>query len=153
VCVLVKTDRLQPSPGGFNLKTESFGAKYNLCHDQKYRDQPLLGYGSGFLVAPDIVATAGHCINEKLDESEICVLFDFEVTKDKVETFRRPEQIYYVAQKLKWVVEKSGADYGFIRLDRPVGIAPLSIAPHDPKNGTQVYVVGHPVGLPKKLAD
>jgi hypothetical protein len=154
VCMFVETTRLQPAPGGYVLQTASFGAKYNLCSGQRFRDQPLLGYGSGFLVRPDVVATAGHCVNDDFDVTKICVLFDFEVGANGVDKFRKASQVYFVAERLKFVEEPNGADYGFVRLDRPVaGVKPLTIAAGDPKFGAPVYVVGHPVGLPKKLAD
>jgi hypothetical protein len=152
VCVLVETKRLQPAPGGYALQTESFGAKYNLCPGQRFRDQPLVGYGSGFLVAPDVIATAGHCI-EGFDVSSVCALFDFELRNNRVELARPSSEVYFVAEVLRIVVESEGADYALVRLDRPVrGVEPLPVRAHDVVLGEPVYVVGHPVGLPKKVA-
>jgi hypothetical protein len=154
VCVLVPPDRLQPAPGGYLLKTEAFGPRYNLCSGQRFREQPLLGYGSGFLVAPDVIATAGHCVlHDGIDPLSACVLFDFEVRGGGVERFRPISAVYFMTEVLKATVESHGADYALVRLDRPVtGIGPLRIRPERVADHAPIYVVGHPVGLPKKVA-
>jgi hypothetical protein len=152
VCVLVETTRLQPAPGGHVLQTEPFGAKYNLCPGQRFRDQPLLGYGTGFLVAPDVIATAGHCV-AGYDVSQICALFDFELRNNQVDITRPADKVYYATEVLTYRVESDGADYALVRLDRAVrGAKPLSLREQDAVLGEPVYVVGHPVGLPKKVA-
>ena len=117
-----------------------------------YRDQPLLGYGSGFLVAQDVIATAGHCV-EGFNISGICTFFDFEMRNHKIELTRQPSEVYYAVEALKVVIDPDGTDYALVQLDRPVsGVMPLAIIAGDVTLGTPVYVIGHPVGLPKKVA-
>ena len=49
--------------GTSTLATEGFGDSNDLCQTERFRDQPIGAFCSGFLVAPDIIATAGHCVN------------------------------------------------------------------------------------------
>ena len=46
------------------IQTQNFGTARNLCPNEKFCEQPTGAFCSGFLVAPDIIATAGHCVNE-----------------------------------------------------------------------------------------
>jgi len=41
------------------------GKLQNLCPGEKYENTRILGGCSGFLIAPDILATAGHCFEYK----------------------------------------------------------------------------------------
>jgi hypothetical protein len=49
--------------GTSTLQTQNFGAAHNLCDGERFRDQPIAAFCSGFLVARDIIATAGHCLD------------------------------------------------------------------------------------------
>lgn len=46
--------------GTSTLRTQNFGTAHNLCAGERFRDQPTGAFCSGFLVAADIIATAGH---------------------------------------------------------------------------------------------
>ena len=152
VCVLFESDKLRATPGGHRLLTREFGLAYTLCPGQPFADQPLLGYGSGFLVAPDIVATAGHCV-EGRDITETIFMFDYTYEEGAIRDVRSQDSIYFGEEVLHCVLEPNGADYALVRLDRRVeGIQPLTVHAERPLKGEGVYIVGHPVGLPKKYA-
>ena len=45
-------------------------------------------------------------------------------------------------------------DFALVRLDRVVkGVQPLKLSAGIPKKGTPLVVIGHPTGLPQKIAD
>ena len=48
--------------GTSRLVTQQFGTSRNLCASEPFADQPVGAFCSGFLVEPDVVATAGHCV-------------------------------------------------------------------------------------------
>src|SRR5262249_54029849 len=50
--------------GTCTLQTKPFGAALGLCPGERYYDQPSGAFGSGFLVGRDVIATAGHCVDE-----------------------------------------------------------------------------------------
>lgn len=49
-----------------------------LCSSEPYRDQTVIADCSSFLVTEDTMVTAGHCIVDQKDCSEMAVAFDFE---------------------------------------------------------------------------
>ena len=53
-----------------DLLKRKFG-KDRFSNDVKFLDQPTVGSCTGFLIAPDIMVTAGHCINSM----EVCLGF------------------------------------------------------------------------------
>eukprot|EP00850_Spirogloea_muscicola_P015322 SM000116S24243 [mRNA] locus=s116:270917:285065:- [translate_table: standard] len=63
---LVPQSRLAPAtPGGPYIydRTTDLVSRFQYCQDQRFADQVSLADCSGFLVAPDLVATAGHCLH------------------------------------------------------------------------------------------
>jgi hypothetical protein len=48
--------------GSAAILTVNYGDSYNLCPSERFREQPIGSFCSGVLVAPDIIATAAHCI-------------------------------------------------------------------------------------------
>jgi len=137
---------------GYQLKTRHFGDTHGLCPGQRFREQPVLGYGSGFLVAPDLLATAGHCVVGQ-DLADIRVIFDFELEDGKLNLHRRSSEVYRVVEEISALCQDWGADYAIVRLDRAVEhVQPLRLAARDANLHDRVYAVGHPMGLPKKVA-
>ena len=65
--------------GQSKLRTGIFGTAYGLCDDKLFRNQPIGAFCSGFLVADDIIATAGHCVEED-NVTDISFVFSFNAT-------------------------------------------------------------------------
>ena len=64
---LVQAADLRRSNNGWRLATTSFKEEYELCPQEPFASQPLGCFCSGVLVAPDVIATAGHCIEKPAD--------------------------------------------------------------------------------------
>ena len=82
VCVLVHRDELVPNGDGtVTLQTVPYADSFSppLCDDEPFRSQPTLGECTGFLVAPNLVVTAGHCLDEN-DLDDIAFVFGFAIT-------------------------------------------------------------------------
>ena len=45
------------------LSTSQFGSLYSLAPTEPFYEQPIGAHCTSFLVAPDIVVTAGHCLD------------------------------------------------------------------------------------------
>ena len=56
----------------------TLGEREGLCSDERFASEPAFGFCSSFLVAPDLVATAGHCFKSTLCD-EMAFVFDFYV--------------------------------------------------------------------------
>jgi len=128
------------------------------CEGERFTEQPNPGMCSGFLIAPDLIMTAGHCVEMPTFCSEYRWVFGFQVDPktNKAGVDIKNEDIY----KCKKVVSNAlngalGLDYAIVQLDRAVsGREPLEIRNNSNiQNGTQLVVIGSPSGLPLKVAD
>jgi V8-like Glu-specific endopeptidase len=142
--------------GTYTLDSQTFNQSYsnNLCADEPYRDQPVPGRCSGFLVGPDLIATAGHCITSENECSNNVFVFGFDMQGPGQPKLTLPASDVYFCQGIVGRVQDGVEDWALIRLDREVtGRDPLPIRRENKiPDGQSVTVIGHPVGLPKKIA-
>lgn len=166
--LLVDAESLDESGEGMVLKTTPFSNVYlnaadapdgnavaPLCREEAFYGQPYpMGrFCSGFLVGPDLIATASHCI-----DAERClnkkIVFGFSVREKGKASINLPkEDVYSCAEVVGRGERPWKHDWALIRLDRPVvNHAPLPInrSGYLPV-GTPVFMIGHPDGLPTKV--
>lgn len=157
---------------GFKLKTikygdQDFGGGKKLCPAEKYREQAVGAFCSGSLVGEDLVMTAGHCVTTDAKCADTKLVFGFAVTKEGEEgvTTVPAANVYSCSKIVKRFLggepgsdnpegQRLGPDYALIKLDRKVsGRAPLPVnRGASLKKDDGLFVIGHPVGLPVKLA-
>lgn len=127
------------------------------CSTERFSEQPTASTCSGFLVGSKLLMTAGHCVySEEACESNSWV-FDYKIDysgQDKV--YVNKDSVY----KCKKVIKKSLdhdtlMDYALIELDREVvDRKPLKYRTNGRVSlGAPLLVIGHPTGLPTKIAD
>jgi V8-like Glu-specific endopeptidase len=167
---LVSRNGIQREGGSYKLGLKSYAEVSfgnRLCNSEPFAKQKVGASCTVFLVAPDIVATAGHCIDwPDIDEADPAknkhrVVFGFELRGGLPRTAYEPDEVYETSSLIERRREGSGdtlRDFALVRLDRPVppriaeqlrmaGRAGLSVAPETP-----LGVIGHPDGLPKKVS-
>lgn len=140
--------------GTSSLQIENFGAAHNLCPGERFRNQPTGAFCSGFLVAPDIIATAGHCVNAG-NVTNICFVFGFRMRdSETAETAIKNTEIYRGVELIGRQEAGNGPDWALVRIDRPVNNHRIVQIRRDGKiSETQaLHVIGHPSGLPTKFA-
>ncbi|HNW43379.1 MAG TPA: serine protease [Elusimicrobiales bacterium] len=174
VVSLWPSKQVKADGGDYKLATMSFGDALNLCPGEKFRDQQLGAFCSGSLVGKDIVMTAGHCIVDEASCADTKLVFGFNVAAEGAEarTTVPAKDLYSCKRIIKRDLDKqhtgiislplniikallniAGPDYALIQLDREVtDRAPLPVNRKKIKEGTKVFVIGHPVGLPVKVA-
>lgn len=133
------------------LKNPEIGLK--LCPNEKFRKQPTWAFCSGSLVAPDIVLTAGHCIEDKKTCKETNFVFDYTYlnSKTQLNSFAAAN-VYKCSEIIYTVNEKKGADFALIRLDRAVtDRRVLELANMDAVMNDDLLMIGHPAGYPTKF--
>jgi hypothetical protein len=146
---------IENGDGTSSLRTQPLGQAQNLCPQERFFDQPIGAFCTGFLVKADMIATAGHCTNAA-NVTSIRIVFGFQMEDAHTSVTRIPNSDIYSGKALVGRVEEaSGPDWALIQLDRAVTDRPVlrirrsgAIADNAP-----VSVIGHPSGLPIKFAD
>jgi len=138
-----------------SIQTTSYSQSYRLCEDEPFYDQETAAFCSGSLVGPDLMMTAGHCVTTQGSCETTKFVFGFAVTEEGKNPRSVPAGDVYGCKTLLGRAQQSGgADWAIIQLDRPVaGHAPLKLnRTGNTPNGTPLIVIGHPAGLPTKVA-
>lgn len=126
------------------------------CSSEKFAKQPVAASCSGFLVGKNKLVTAGHCMASQVSCDNSLWVFDYKVTySDQSEVIVDKSKVY----KCKKIIKTSlnavdGGDYAVIELDGDVeGREPLKFRTSGTlKVGDELVVIGHPSGLPTKIA-
>ncbi|MCK5884782.1 MAG: trypsin-like peptidase domain-containing protein [Bacteriovoracaceae bacterium] len=125
---------------------------HGMCSNVNFSKQPLLSACTGFLIAPDLVMTAGHCMLEFSDCSNYSWVFDYRI--EKLRENKIPKQNIYSCKRIvaKDFSPEVGIDYAIIQLSRSAtGRRPLELSSNSLNPGTFVAMIGHPTGLPMKV--
>jgi hypothetical protein len=139
------------------LKYKNFGETFNLCRCEPFYEQPVAAghLFTGFLVKEDIIATAGHCVNENNVKSTR-IVFGFQMIDSTAALTRVPNEDIYRGVK---IIDRyhnrlgNGSDWALVQLDRKVkGRRVVKFPGTEIATRQPVYVIGHPCGLPLKYA-
>lgn len=152
---LIRTGSLNDQGAITLIKTQSYGKSMALCATEPFYEQETAAFCSGFLVAPDTIVTAGHCIRSQDNCDATNFVFGFRLESSAVQPRSVPSDHVFKCSKLVFsVATPTGEDFAVAKLDRPVTFAePLSLRRAGSANaGENMRVIGHPAGLPLKLA-
>ncbi len=142
--------------GVSRLALSKYGSAMNLCTTERFFDQTIGAFCSGSLVGKDLIMTAGHCVTSDDSCAGTKFVFDYAITdKNGVSPSEILSSSVYSCKKLiARKQEGKGADFALVQIDREVtDRAPLEInRKNDLKKGTDIVVIGHPVGLPTKVS-
>ena len=136
----------------FHLTSGKFGDQFKLCSNEPYYNQPSGAMCSAFLVGPDMLATAGHCISSS-DCNAMAFAFGYAMRSEMEAPQTLPEEDVYFCKAVVSRELTSNQDYSLVQLDRPVrGYDVLKLAQQDAQTNDSLMVVGYPSGLPTKVA-
>lgn len=128
-----------------------------MCASERFAKQMTAANCSGFLVGDDLLVTAGHCITGQSRCDSYKWVFDFKVDhEDQFEVNVPSTSVYKCKEVIKTVLDRSTMDdYALIRLDRKVTDRRALTFRRSGKikRGENLVVIGHPTGLPTKIAD
>lgn len=128
-----------------------------VCAKERFSKQISAANCSGFLVGPNKLVTAGHCIKTEADCKSYKWVFDFKVEFSDQGKVNVPANSVYSCKKIisRTLDNMSKDDYAFIELDRKVeDRQPLKFRTSGKiEKGAKLVVIGHPTGLPTKIAD
>ncbi len=159
--VAVLSANFEPvSEGKIRLNVDKLDQMF--CPSVKFSKQISLSYAcTGFLVGPDLIATAGHCMvntGESRDETDLYCksfswLFDF---NEATNTENVSSENHYTCKRVIYAVKDEGApfrDFALVQLTRPVkGRTPFKLSAAPIGKTETLSMVGHPFGLPAKLS-
>jgi hypothetical protein len=143
-------------PDDIQFTSGIYGEDYNLCPYEPFYGQPDPAWCSGTLIANDLILTAGHCID---DSDCAATRFVFNYRMAGVNTLEpiTVDDVFgceeILVRETQW-----NKDYAVVRLDRDASaFTPASVqwgglfeySPH----GSAVVDIGHPYGIPLKVAD
>ncbi|MAE73170.1 MAG: peptidase [Bdellovibrionaceae bacterium] len=152
---LVKNSSLRPVENGFTYQQNTLGQRMGLCENERFREQPSLAFCSGFLVAPNMMVTAGHCIQNQSQCNATSFVFDFALSgQGRVPAGFPRKNVYRCKQVLGQRLVGTGEDWAIVEIDRAVtDRRPLPLRRSGvPEVNTPLAVAGHPSGLPLKVA-
>lgn len=139
---------------------QELGEFEHLCAQEAYYTQPVAAGCTAFVVGPDLIATAGHCVDVAAQSR---IVFGFRELRDAsgvhAQVVIPNSQIYKVAQVVAAIgqdqqhQDPQGSDYAILKVDRPItDHAPLALdLTGQPTKDTLVYALGYPTGIPLKL--
>lgn len=159
---------VRPELGKANLFVVALKSAADLCPGERFAEQPAGAFCSGTLVGPDLVMTAGHCITDEAKCADTKFIFGFGLKKAGDYPSSVPESEVYGCKRIvkralttstvgllyhNFVNGGPGPDYALIQLDRKAqNHKPLGVNRGGAAVGTPLFVIGHPVGLPVKVA-
>jgi hypothetical protein len=126
------------------------GKTYRLCDKEPFQNQPVAGVGTAFIVGEKQMMTANHVFIRPLKDYR--VVFGFEIANKNgvVNTVIHARDIYYPKKAIQTFTSYDCVTFEIDRIvKRPILQWEKSKAL---ANSTEVYMIGHPTGLPKKIA-
>lgn len=139
----------------FGLPNETYGSQQLLCTSEIFYDQPAAAFCSGSLVGPNLILTAGHCIKDAGDCMSVRFVFGYAVKHNGKYPLSVPTtEVYSCKRIIARKLESSGSDFALIETDRlVVGHEALRLQRSRVAGvGDAITVIGHPSGLPTKVA-
>jgi V8-like Glu-specific endopeptidase len=154
---MISADNFRKLPDGqMEIFSPSLRGR-GICPEERFINQPTAASCSGFLVAPNVIVTAGHCIRSEYDCVANRWVFDYKTFYPDQDIVRVPmENIYSCKKIITSVLDNFNKDdYAVIELDRKVtDRVPLEFRKRGKvSEGSNLVVIGHPAGLPTKVAD
>lgn len=157
-CALIDNSRLTDNGDGtFTIALSDYTiGGLQPCAGEAFATQPVAAFCSGFMVANDMVVTAGHCINGQNDLANFSFVFGFDMIDASTPNATvDANQVYAGTDLLSWS-PGGDIDHSLVQVGSPItapGAAPLPVRRSGSiASGEPVGVIGHPSGLPKKIA-
>ncbi len=144
-----------PDKDYYTLKDYTLEKARRLCPGERFAKQITPADCTGFLVTPNMIVTAGHCVKTSRDCSGYRWAFGFSVDRegDTAKTVLK-EDVYRCVSIVSRRMGEDATDYALIKLDREVSNRePLKVRTSwRVSNGDPLVLIGYPSGLPAKIA-
>lgn len=154
---MIPVENLLQKGRKYVLQAQTLAEKFGVCASERFSAQPAAASCSGFLVAPDLLVTAGHCIKDLADCDPHRWVFDYaNVDSEKTGFSFKQSQIFRCVEIIDRVLDNTSRlnDYVLVRLDRPArNRTPFQYRTSGKiADDTPLTVIGYPSGVPVKIA-
>lgn len=156
VAIVSKDSLVNDGNENYVLKTENFGKSIGLCDTERFNEQPIGTFCSGFAVEENIIVTAGHCIKSNDDLENVRFIFGFKAnSKGNINITFNKYSVFSGKRIISRGLDSSGLDYAVIETNESIPESQILTLNDNAKisENENVYVIGHPSGLPLKIAD
>jgi hypothetical protein len=132
------------------IKAKSLKETLNLCAGEKFESDRSVPNCSGFLVAPDVLVTAGHCFATEADCHTKKIIFDVDLSSQAKKGILVNRKNIYSCEQILFQNLQGVSDYAVIKLERATKNRPsLSLnLTKKIEDNESVFMLGHPFGLP-----
>jgi hypothetical protein len=123
---------------------------FGLCLDTPFGNEPSVAFGTGFVIGPNTVITAGH-VTQSDAFNDGFVVFDFIQDVDKIDA----SNVYTIKSVLPRKKGFESLEYNVVEVDRefaPIRQSLLINYSNSLKNRAPVFMLGFPSGLPMKVS-
>jgi MYXO-CTERM domain-containing protein len=162
IVAIIPKPVIDPSdPSNVAFHAQTLGQAQDLCDGERFADNPTAGVCSGTLIGPDLVLTAGHCVeNGQTSCEQLFAVFNYEwlPASSSLDVITL-DDVYACQSVVTQALSSSGGvtrDYAIFQLDRPVtGYAPANVVQSRPnlEVGDPFVLIGSPSGIPMKVDD
>jgi V8-like Glu-specific endopeptidase len=134
-------------------------SRLNFCEDIAFSEQRIVANCSASLIAPDIILTAAHCFDSKINRGckDYSIVFDYVKDSTLEDEFFFPDENVYNCKEILYNVFDTRyftEDLALIKLDRVVkGRTPIQIEKGPLNAGDELIMIGHPLGIFQKYVD
>jgi len=149
--IVEKENLTRISPDTYQLNTAvTLGGRYKLCDGEAFANQIVVGCGTAFIIDKGIMITAAHVFQKPL--KNYAVVFGYRVINSlgTAETSIAAQDVYFPVE-----ITERHADLDIVKFktDREIKRPVLEWEKSkEIKKGSEIYMLGYPMGLPEKLA-
>lgn len=162
VAAIFPSTAVEETNGTYKLNSGANLLSKNWCEEERFVSQSSGALCTAFLIADDTLVTAGHCINTTDDRygpglncEDTVFVFEHKLDRyDNLPKFLNENQLYFCDEVLAGAFTATAADWRVIKLDRKTRRPALPVYTEDaiPPVTSGIDIVGHPLGLPMKVA-
>lgn len=149
VALLTRKHRIN-TPASLFLDGPPVGPVFGLCQDEPFYEEKTLGDCSGFLIAENLLLTAGHCVQSELDCAQRAIIFNHHSVEP---TNLKPSDVYECHSVIARLSQDDG-DLALIRLNRNAAHVQadqmLSLEEPSVDMPEGMRILSHPFGLSLK---
>lgn len=152
---MIPSTKLSTAGGQTTIKGDTLESR-GICAEERFASQMTAANCSGFLVSEDVLVTAGHCIKTEADCRSYKWVFDYKMDAAKQDSMKVASNNVFSCSRIiaRSLDNMTKDDYAVIQLDRKSDRRPLTFRRSGKvATGEAVVVIGHPSGLPTKIAD